>query len=58
MTIKFLANSLSKIHEPVAPYPLCKYFLLSLFFTVLVAQNKKFLNLKISAGFLGQASKP
>ena len=27
------------------------------FFTILVAQNKQFLNLKLLVGFLGQASK-
>ena len=34
-TITFLAKSLSKIPESVAPYPLCKYFPSSLFSTIL-----------------------
>ena len=59
--IRFLANSLSKLHEPVlsniTPYPLYTYVSFSLFFIVLVAPNKQFLNLKLLAGFLGQASK-
>ena len=52
--------SLSKLHEPALsnaiPYPLYTYFSLS-FFTILVAQNKQFLNLKLLVGFLGQPSK-
>ena len=59
--ITFLAKSLSKLHEPalsnVIPHPLYTYFSLSLFFTILVALNKQFLNLKLLVGFLGQASK-
>ena len=57
----FLAKSLSKSHEPrlsnVIPYPLYIHFYLSLLFTILVAPNKQFLNLKLLVGFLGQASK-
>ena len=52
---------LSKLHEPalsnVIPYPLCTYFSLLLFFTILVAPNKQSVNLKLLLGFLGQASK-
>ena len=49
----FLVKPLSKLPNPVLsnviPYPLYRYFslsLLSLFFTILVASNKQFLNLK------------
>ena len=48
-----LVKPLSKLPNPVlsnvSPYPLYTYFslsLLSLFFTILVASNKQFLNLK------------
>ena len=57
----FLAKLLSKLYEPalsnVIPYPLYTYFSLSLFFTIFVSLNKKFLNLTLLEGFLGQASK-
>ena len=57
----FLAKSLSKLHESalsnVISYPLYTHLSLSLIFTILVAPNKQFLNLKLLVGFLGQASK-
>ena len=57
--ITFLAVSLSKLQKPplsnVIPYPLYTYFSLSLFFTILIAPNKPFLNLKLLVRFLGQA---
>ena len=60
-TIKFLANSLTKLHESalsnVIPYPLYTCFSLLLIFTTLVAPNKQSLNLKLLVGFLGQAYK-
>ena len=47
----FLAKLLSKLHEThllnVIPYSLYTYFSLSLFATILVAPNKKLLNLKL-----------
>ena len=59
--ITFLAKSLSKFHEPALPnvilYPPYAYFSLTLFFTILAAPNKQFLNLKLLVGFFGQASK-
>ena len=59
--ITFLAKSLSKLHKPalsaVIPYSLYTCFYLTLFFTMLVAPNKQFLNLKFLVGFLSQASK-
>ena len=59
--ITFLAKSLWKHNEltlsNVISYPLSKYFSLSIFFTILVTPNKKFVNLKLLAGFLGQAHK-
>ena len=57
----FLAVLLSKLQKPalsnVIQHPLYTYFSLSLFFTILVASNKQFLNLKLLVGFLVQASK-
>ena len=59
--ITFLAKPISKLPElalsNVISYPLYTYFSLSLLFTILVAANKQFLNLKLLVGFLGQASK-
>ena len=59
--ITFLAKSLWKHNEltlsNVISYPLSKYFSLSIFFTILVTPNKQFVNLKLLAGFLGQAHK-
>ena len=59
--ITFLAVSLPKLHQSVLlnviPYSLYKYFYLSLFFDILVAPNKQFLNFKLLIGFLGQAAK-
>ena len=59
--ITFLAVSLLKLYQPVLsnviPYPLYTNFSLSIFFTILVAPNKQFLNLKLLVGFLGQVSK-
>ena len=59
--ITFLAVPLSKLHQPalsnVTLYPRYMYFSISLFFTILVAPNKLFLNLKVLVGFLDQASK-
>ena len=64
--IIFRAKSLSNLHElalsNVSPYPLYTYLSLSLislslFFTILVAPNKEFLNLELLVGFLAQASK-
>ena len=56
--ITFLAASISKLQKlplsNVIPYPLYRYFSLSLFFSILVAPNKQFLNLKL-LGFLDQA---
>ena len=53
--------SLPKLHKPALsnfiPYILYTYFFLSLLFTILVAANKQLLHLKLSAGFVGQASK-
>ena len=61
-TITFLAKSLSELHEhalsKVNLYPLYTYFSFSLFFTILVAPNKKIFNLKLFVGFIGQAFKP
>ena len=57
--ITFLAVSLSKLQKSplsnVIPYPLYTYFSLSLFFTIWIATNKQFLNLKLLVGFLRQA---
>ena len=54
--ISFVAKSLSKLNEPTLsngiPYPLYAYSSLSLFFNILVATNKQFLNLKLLIGFL------
>ena len=51
-------QKLSKLHEPAIsndiPYPFYTYFSLSQFFTILVAPNKQFVNLKSLVGFLGQ----
>ena len=59
--ISFVAKSLSKLNEPTLsngiPYPLYTYSSLSLFFTILVATNKQFLNLKSVIGFLDWGSK-
>ena len=59
--ITFVAVPLMKLHEPALsnfiPYPLYTYFSLSLFFIILAAPNKQFLNLKLLVGFLGQAVK-
>ena len=59
--ITFLAKSLPKLHEPalsnVIPYPLYTYFSILLFFTVKVALNKQFLNLKLLVGFPDKGSK-
>ena len=59
--ITFLPVSLLKLHAAelsnVIPYPLYRYFSLSLYFTILFAPNNQFLNLKLSVGFFVQASK-
>ena len=58
--ITFLAVSLSKLHKPALSNLIpChyKHTFLSLFFTILVAPNKQFLNLKVLVRFLGQTSK-
>ena len=59
--ITFLVVSLPKLHQSVLlnviPWPLYTYFSFSLLFTILVASNKQFLNLKLLVGFLGQAAK-
>ena len=57
--ISFLTVSLSYLHQPVqiSIYPLYTYFSFSLVFTIIVALNKQFLNLKLLIGFLGQGSK-
>ena len=59
--IVFLANLLWKLRETQLPnvisYLLYTYLSLSLFFTILVAPNKQFLNSKLLMEFLGQAAK-
>ena len=64
LTVKIITSIavlLSKLRESplsnVVPCPLYTYFFLSLFFTILVAPNKLFLNLKLLVGFLGLAAK-
>ena len=56
--ITFLAVSLSKLPEPALsnaiPYPLYTYYSLSLIFTILVAPNKQFINLRLLVGFFDQ----
>ena len=56
--ITFLAKSSTKLHEPaisnIIPYPLYRYFSLSLFLIILVAPNKQFLNLKLLEDFLAK----
>ena len=56
-----LAISLSNFHEPalsnVVSELLYTYFFLSLSFTMLVAPNKQFLNLRLLVGYFGQVPK-
>ena len=55
--IRFIVVSLSKLQKVallnISPYPPYTNFSLSIFFTILVAPNKQFLNLKLLPGCFG-----
>ena len=58
--VTFLAVPLPKLYQSPSnaiPQPLYTHLLLSLFFTILVAPNKQYFNVKVLSGIFGQVAK-